>query len=130
MSTDPRAWLTAAKDRANAATNGPWNFNGVEDSRGRHGEFRAPQPYNGFMLVGPWVNHHDPAFVVHARTEHPAMAAALTAALDKLDELDAKHQIHGHECLCGFKSARSRDRTEHLTAEVRSAITDHLPGGQ
>ena len=37
-------------------------------------------------------------------------------------EIDNVHQIHGDTCLCGFKSSRSRSRTEHLTALFADAV--------
>lgn len=37
-------------------------------------------------------------------------------------EIDNVHQIHGETCLCGFKSSRSRSRTEHLTALFADAV--------
>ena len=64
-----------------------------------------------------------------ALADIPVIVAALTAALDTLDDLDSKHQFQGHECLCGFSSPRSRSRTEHLTVEVRTAITAALEPG-
>ena len=33
------------------------------------------------------------------------------AALFKVESI---HHIHGDQCLCGFKSSRSRDRTKHI----------------
>lgn len=32
------------------------------------------------------------------------------------------HHFHGDECLCGFKSARSRDRTEHIMLHTLAAV--------
>ena len=43
-----------------------------------------------------------------------------------LYDIEQKHHLHGNECLCGFKSARSRSRTEHITSLVRAAMADHL----
>lgn len=37
-------------------------------------------------------------------------------------EVDSIHHIHGSECLCGFKSGRSRSRTEHITEALLSAL--------
>ena len=37
-------------------------------------------------------------------------------------EIDNVHQIHGDTCLCGFKSSRSRSRTEHRTALFAEAV--------
>lgn len=41
-------------------------------------------------------------------------------------EIDNVHQIHGDACLCGFKSNRSRSRTEHLTALFADAVLSSL----
>ena len=43
-----------------------------------------------------------------------------------LYDIEQKHHLHGHECLCGFTSARSRSRTEHITGLVRADMADHL----
>lgn len=35
---------------------------------------------------------------------------------------ESRHHFHGQACLCGFESARSRSRTEHITSEVRRLL--------
>ena len=45
-----------------------------------------------------------------------------------LFDIEQRHHVHGHECLCGFTSARARSRTEHITGLVRDAITTALEG--
>lgn len=37
-------------------------------------------------------------------------------------DVESKHQIHGTECLCGFKSYVSRDRTKHIVTETLVAL--------
>jgi hypothetical protein len=54
-------------------TPGPWEFSDSSDVRGHKGEFRARSPYNGFLLVGPWVNPADLRLIAAA----PEMAEAL-----------------------------------------------------
>lgn len=39
-----------------------------------------------------------------------------------LFSIEQVHHIHGHSCLCGFTSARSRSRTEHITGFIRDAL--------
>ncbi|UQB71261.1 hypothetical protein KI427_16720 [Rhodococcus ruber] len=63
-----------------AATPGPWKFTDTSDHRGNKGEFRAPSPYNGLMLVGPWCNEDDPELIVWARNNLPALLDALDDA--------------------------------------------------
>ena len=123
--TDPRETLAEIQARAEKATPGPWEDWGGVDA---NGVTRASGPITWDDHGGEVFKPADADFIAHARTDVPVMAAALTAALHALDDLDSKHQIHGHECLCGFASARSRSRTEHLTAEVRAAITTALQG--
>lgn len=64
-----------------------------------------------------------------------ALTAAALAAPVAVDEaklaqakyaVDSIHQIHGATCLCGFSSARSRSRTEHIT----EALARRLGGGE
>lgn len=60
----------------------------------------------------------------------PALAAQVAVDEVKLAEakhsVDSIHQIHGDTCLCGFSSARSRSRTEHITG----ALAELLAGGE
>lgn len=56
-------------------------------------------------------------------------ARAVLAALAKagvmeraLFDIEGRHHFHGNQCLCGFESARSRSRTEHITGLVRAAL--------
>lgn len=129
--TDPRETLAEIRARVKAASDEPW----FAEERDLDGPYNLTTVYNVFHngdtpdrgLVAE-AAYDNADFIAHARADVPVMAAALTAALDALDDLDSKHQIHGHECLCGFTSARSRSRTEHLTAEVRTAITTALEG--
>lgn len=52
--------------------------------------------------------------------------AALDGLRDGADaalwELNSTHHFHGGDCLCGFASAVSRARTEHLTGLAASAL--------
>lgn len=52
--------------------------------------------------------------------------AALDALRDNADaalwKLNSTHHFHGGGCLCGFASAVSRVRTEHLTGLAVSAL--------
>lgn len=64
-----------------ARTQGEWRFSNASDRRGRKGEFRAPSPHNGFMLVGPWTNDSDAEFIA-------AAANAMPGLLDAADERD------------------------------------------
>ena len=64
--------------RLEAATPGPWEFSNSSDVRESKGEFRAPNPHNGFMLVGPWTNDADAAFIAHSREDVPFLLAEVT----------------------------------------------------
>ncbi|GEM_PF-3758511 len=69
-------WLTDAKARADAATDGPWSLY-------RHESIKYPQVHctQGRLLsvVDGYQVEPDAAFIAAARTEHPAMVDALTA---------------------------------------------------
>ena len=71
--------LAAAEERA---TPGPWAFSDSSDRRGRKGEFRAPNPHNGFMLVGPWIDDADPALIALLRNHAADLIAVARAAQD------------------------------------------------
>ena len=65
---------------AQQATPGPWEFSDSTDPRGHKGEFRAPNPYNGFMLVGPWTNDSDASLMALS----PELAVWAADAADAL----------------------------------------------
>lgn len=67
--------------------------------------------------------------LVHAQNDAEQFEAERDAALAAVErvraaklEVDSVHQIHGTECLCGFSSARSRSRTEHITEAILAAL--------
>jgi len=78
--------LDAIEVRCAAATPGPWAFDDSTDRRGEKGEFRAPSPYSGFMLVRAWSNPADAEFIAAARADIPALLAALREAWAERDE--------------------------------------------
>ncbi|ASN39013.1 hypothetical protein CGQ24_08280 [Arthrobacter sp. 7749] len=49
-------------------------------------------------------------------SQNQALAAALFA-------VESIHHIHGQECLCGFKSAVSRERTKHIMEVTLAAAS-------
>ena len=56
----------------------------------------------------------------------PAPAQVDEARLtEAMQEVESVHQIHGTQCVCGFKADRARSRTEHITG----AVAEHLRGG-
>lgn len=48
---------------------------------------------------------------------------AVEAALFKVESI---HHIHGDQCLCGFKSAVSRDRTKHIMEVTLEAVAPFI----
>lgn len=89
MTIDPID-LAEGRRLLDAATPGPWTFVDASDHRGRKGEFRAPGPYNGLMLVGPWCNDTDLELIVWARNNLPALIAALDQADSALAERNTR----------------------------------------
>ena len=69
------------------ATEGPWGFCDTSDRRGHEGEFRAPGPLNGFMLVGPWTNPADAALIVAMRNALPALLSQLREQRGALEHI-------------------------------------------
>lgn len=55
-------------------------------------------------------------------TERDAALAAIERVTRAKLEVDSVHQFHGNDCLCGFSSARSRSRTEHITGALLAAL--------
>ena len=56
------------------------------------------------------------------RAERDAALAAVERVRAAKHEVDSVHQIHGADCLCGYSSARSRSRTEHITEAMLAAL--------
>ena len=52
------------------------------------------------------------------QTSNPQLAAAL-------HKVESIHHIHGQQCLCGFQSAVSRDRTKHLMEVTLDAVAEY-----
>lgn len=72
--------LAQIEARANAATEGPWRSDRWEDFTGRETTYSI----SGDTEVSPLVHEPDDAeFIAHARTDVPALTAALRAVLDR-----------------------------------------------
>lgn len=90
--TDPRAWLAEVQERASKATAGPWTPMEFDDDPhdwgvailggGEMGTMDAHLTAYTMTMNDVEQTEADAEFIAHARTEHPAMAAALTAVLD------------------------------------------------
>lgn len=161
MTTDPREWLQEVQGRANNATEGPWRaslLDGVdyEDGSSSHRGGIYPDAQGAPpVLVTMSVDRRNGIFIAGARTEHPAMAAALTAVLDlhkpmevyEFDhmngawKLDADGEKVQTDTLCtgcltpdeeqdleDCEWEPSMGTVQYPCPTVR-AITEHLPGG-
>ncbi|MDI3330684.1 MAG: hypothetical protein QJR09_08110 [Micrococcus sp.] len=136
MSTDARQWLQEALDRATWATDGPWapwldqdgtkHMNGMLMVGNEAGVIPDGETFIEDAEVNPVAHTYTPedrVFIAHARTEHPAMAAALTAVLDL-------HRNEGGECTecIDWDSDPGELDAETWPCDTVRAITDHLPG--
>lgn len=72
MSDDLRTELEAMRERAEAATEGPWTADGLE------GNLDSPR---GRVAEATWWREVDAQFIAHARTDVPRLVAALEAVL-------------------------------------------------
>lgn len=88
-------WLTQARDRAEAATEGPW----VASLAGRGARVSEP---SGYSLPGCFTcgqnedgiyEPPDAAFIAAARTDLPAALDAIQAVLDLTTAARARHQF-------------------------------------
>lgn len=61
------------------ATPGRWRFSDSTDVTGNKGEFRAPNPYNGFMLIGAWCKDADIRLMLDLRNALPAIVKLVEA---------------------------------------------------
>lgn len=88
-------WLTAAKARADGATEGPW----VQFPSETDVAMIEQSPRDGSIIGGGPIAQttlpRDAAFIAAARAEYPAMADALLAVLAVLDRADANPGADG-----------------------------------
>lgn len=89
--SDPRAQLQQIRERADAATEGPWTlglgYGAViappEQARpGDHAFNEDDYEAYGGMLVGESIRRHNATFIGHARTDVPRLVDALSAVLE------------------------------------------------
>lgn len=69
-----------------------------------------------------WMSWH--TYRAHVAAEQAAVLAQYIDGLlrEARGEVDSQHHFHGDDCLCGFSSARSRSRTEHITGALAAAL--------
>lgn len=94
------------------ATQGEWEFSNTTDRRGRKGEFRAPDPFNGFMFVGPWTNSVDAALIVEVRNALPAFLDIVDELACLVGMLEDDGCLESREDLDDAKAALARFETE------------------
>lgn len=136
--TDPRETLARIRKRADAATEGPWapwlDQDGAKHMGGllMVGNAEAVIPDGEEFVDGVDVNPiahvyvpPDRAFIAHARTDVPALVAALRAVLDVAD----RHDEDADE-LEAFVGGPSDEAEHHLAAatRIREAINTALAG--
>lgn len=106
------------------ANNGTWEILDVKHSAdGMVSLFiRRLDELNGAIAIAPNLFAENKVTVEPAPLEPSAKDAAT-----ELSKVEGIHHIHGHECLCGFNSAVSRDRTKHIMDETLKAIGWRAP---
>lgn len=69
--------LSAIEQRANAATPGPWEFDGdcTIDGGGAVCHMAEHKSHHTFARTGEWYSSADAAFIANARTDIPALIA-------------------------------------------------------
>ena len=93
-----------------------------ERVKGSLGEYAHEFGIDGEAAMDEWIDQalaeRDAKVRADERAKRPDREQ-----IDRIQfEIDNVHQIHGDTCLCGFKSSRSRSRTEHLTALFAEAV--------
>ena len=96
-----------------AATTGPWEFSDSTDRRGHKGEFRAPNPTNGLMLVGPWINSEDGPSIAALRSALPQIVAVVEAG-DRYESAWSGYGVGLHD---------QPLRIEDALRDLRAALT-------
>ena len=102
------AWdrLAQIQDRAEKATNGPWELTLDGEVQGRRPGFRGADPEMD-PIVGCLDEAQDNEFIAHARADVPTLVAALRAVQDGLGphydsqvRRNAKFGRIGSDCVC------------------------------
>lgn len=80
--------LSEIQARSTAATDGPWNTGAWRDRGFVH--HTTIEPRHGARTIGDITDNHEgnAEFIAYARTDVPALVAALQAVLDYVDETD------------------------------------------
>ncbi len=117
--TTAREWLDAAQARSEAATDGPWAV-----YQTMHAEPRVVRAGRGVMGTVAVPAHTpddygnaDAEFIAAARTDVPAMVAALRAVLDP-ETVEAIFTACCHECLNRGESTEHTPRLHRHDAEA------------
>ena len=122
-----RDFLAAVQQRADAATDGPWEADGTEVSQ----HWSRPQPWEtvasnevacmaycyGGSARGV-EREADAQFIAASRTDVPRLVAALTAALDLADQW---REMWGASA--SYDAQKDRARAEEIEAVVTAALT-------
>lgn len=105
-----------------AATISPWTFSDSTDRRGHKGEFRAPNPVNGFMLVGPWINGADGPSIATLRNALPQIVAVVAAA-ERAVPVIAQGERAMQEMVWTQRDVTARDALSESLAALEEALS-------
>lgn len=124
--TSIRELLAPVKERADAATQGPWRtWKEGEDRRGSAVETAWAHDTDGedTDLITDWCSPEDAAFIAQARTDVPRLVAAIEAVEAKLAEWwDKAGPGSGAERVFG----RQVVSVEFAVTELRAAVVAAL----
>ncbi|QAV29763.1 hypothetical protein [Micrococcus luteus] len=118
---DPRETLARIRKQADAATEGPWEADGLEGTITSKTDGLVTDPQGPYLVVDGitmWAES-DAEFIAAARTDVPRLVDALDAVLDLADRLDAEAAT-----LYNFSGGMS-DESEWLEAtatRIRTAL--------
>lgn len=118
-----REWLDAAQARADAATKGPWEYAAETEE--------IVSPDGGIVeMTWPGRNRANATFIAHARTDAPALVAALRAVLDEVDRLQGWADNNRSTFADGVPLSEVIYHDAYSTAarNLRDAVTAALDG--
>lgn len=107
--------LAAIRERAEAATEGPWMH---REERRDGGRIREHSVETSDRLIAEYQRDVNAGFIAHARTDVPALVEALEAVLAVLDAPDPDEHEHDESVYL----ERANDRLDNIRSAIETAL--------
>lgn len=117
-----REELAAIRERAEAATEGPWEH---VERRFDGGRVREHSVETHAHVIADDLSLNSAEFIAHARTDVPRLVAALGSVLDLADRWDRLADLDGEKDPAGW---RMRSKAKAVREAVTAALTTDAKG--